>query len=92
MGAEVGGNGSVHWRIKHNWGNDIVIPMPGQAGGKDPNNSEYLTVEVIYDSPAEATAGLAAAHVVGTKVVLKVKAHIDSAPGYSARAQVKVDW
>lgn len=90
--AEVGGNGSVHWRVRHAPSDIQSTPSNGQAQGRDPGKAETFTVEVIYGTPQQAQDGLAAALVQGNRVVLTIAANTADAPPYGAPAQVRVRW
>ena len=90
--VEVGGNGSVHLRVRHAPSDIQATPANGQARGRDPGKGETFTVEVVYKTPEEAQNGLNSAQVQGNRVVLTVAASNAQAPAYGAPAQVKVSW
>ena len=85
--AEVGGNGSIHWRVSHG-GN--------QSTGKDTPGQGIIEVELIYDTPAQAAAAKQNLTVSGKSVKLTIEAHnVANKPSYTfggQDAQVKITW
>lgn len=98
--VEVGGDGSVHWRVDH----EKKFPgdhtkaenhKKGDGENKIPpaeigEGSGNFRLEVIYDYPADAQAALNSVVVQGSTLVLYVKsntAQVDPVP-----AQVRVKW
>ena len=82
--SEVGGNGSMHWRVRHG-GN------PAQGQGQDPDGGGNIRVEARFDSETDASTAWRNA-LQGKKIVFDVKAHDkpNYAPGQDA--QVVVSW
>ena len=81
--AEVGGNGSVHWKVKHT--NDQVNKVSnGEADGKDGGGGGDITVEVFYN-PGDPVPPIT---VKNDRVVITVKAY----DGANYRKQVNVNW
>ena len=102
--VEVGGNGSVHWRVKHP-GHDVdSAPPANQKRGEDPTDSSsiggggtgaptgHFRVEVIYGNPSDAAAAKGTIQVQGSSLVFFVKANSAKAGKYSAPPQIKVNW
>jgi hypothetical protein len=104
MGSiEVGGNGSVDWRVDHKDSNKKDIEAKDEkAKGRDPVKSGdiqppdgpkgHFRLDVIFKSVQEAQAALQSATVMGTSIVLFVKANSDPAPKYEAPTQIAVNW
>lgn len=101
--VEVGGNGSIDWRVDHHDSNKRDIEMnQSKAKGRDPIASGdiqppggpkgHFRVDIIYATVTEAQAALQNAVVQGTSVVLYVKANSDPAPKYQAATQISVNW
>lgn len=98
--VEVGGNGSVHWRVDHekkypgdhtksanhkNADGKNKIP-PSQIGGGSGN----FRLEVIYEYPADAQAALNSLVMQGSTLVLYVKSN--TAIADPVPPQIKVIW
>jgi hypothetical protein len=94
--SEVGGNGSIHWRVKGGGGG---------GNGKDSSGGGNIRVEARYDSPGDAQTALndaqaalnaaQAANPQAAAVVLYVRAHTPAErPTYTPGkdAQVLVSW
>ena len=104
MGSvEVGGNGSIDWRVDHKDSNKKDIEAKDdKAKGRDPINSGdiqppggpkgHFRLDVMFKSAAEAQAALQTATVQGASIVLFVKANSDTAPKYQAPAQFAITW
>jgi hypothetical protein len=101
--VEVGGNGSIDWRVDHKDPNKKdIVKDTHKAKGRDPVPSGdieapggpkgHFRVDVIYASVTEAQAALQNAIVQGTSIVLYVKANSDKAPKYEAPTQIAVNW
>ena len=104
--SEVGGNGSVHWKIEHQ-GKDkgsYKSPAKGTHKGVDPipNNeigtgkgapAGHLRLDVMYDYPADAQAALASIQVQGSSLVLFVKSNTDDEDeNGDVVPQIRVSW
>ncbi len=104
--GEVGGNGSVHWRVEHQGTNkgSYKAPKKGKHTGVDPiPNSDvgggtgapagHFRLEVRYDYPADAQAALQSVQVQGSSLVMFVKANTATPPaGVDVPAQIRVSW
>jgi hypothetical protein len=103
--GEFGGNGSVHWQVRHEAvPGRIDPPANGRSKGKDPIESGemgtskgapagHFRVDLIYTSPADAQAALQSAAVQGASLVLFVRANTIETPAETwAPAQIRVSW
>jgi hypothetical protein len=104
MGSvEVGGNGSIDWRIDHEDPKKTDIVVKGDnAMGRDPVPSRetqppggpkgHFRLDVIFNTAMEAKAALETASVQGTAIVLFVRANSEKAEKYQAPAQFAINW
>jgi len=80
--SEVGGNGSVHWHVKH--ANDGVIgtDTKRKADGEDAMGGGTITVEVMFEGTTPPIT------VKSDRVVIEIPAH----EGTTYKRQVNVNW
>ena len=81
--AEVGGNGSVHWKVKHSAGT-MATNGSSDASGKDQSGGGDITVEVFY-KPGDPVPPIT---VKNDRVVITTPAY----DGADYKKQVNINW
>jgi hypothetical protein len=102
--GEFGGNGSIHWRIKHEEGKggggapahsfNGADPIANQNVGGSHGRPGNFRIEIAFDSPQAATTAYEAARPQGSSIVLHVRANNAPEPpaGQQVPTQISVKW